>query len=53
MDNIRNITPKKGSFLKYLGWLITAYIVAGIFLAFNSKLILDFTLSSFYIVGMD
>ncbi|GAA0107143.1 MULTISPECIES: cell shape-determining protein [Clostridium] len=52
MDNIRNITPKKGSFLKYLGWLITAYIVAGIFLAFNSKLILDFTLSSFYIVGI-
>lgn len=52
MDNIRNITPKKGSFLKYLGWLITAYIVVGIFLAFNSKLILDFTLSSFYIVGI-
>ncbi|MDZ4957174.1 cell shape-determining protein, partial [Clostridium perfringens] len=52
MENIRNITPRKGSFLKYLSWLASAYLVVAIFLLFNSKLILDLTLSSFYIVAV-
>ena len=52
MENIRNITPRKGSFFKYLGWLLTAYILVGIFLLINSRLILDLTLSSVYIVGV-
>lgn len=52
MENIKNITPRKGSFLKYLGWLVTAYILVGIFLVINNSLILDLTLSSSYIVGV-
>lgn len=52
MDNLRNFTPKKASFFKYLGWLLTTYILTGIFLAFNSSLILDFSLSVFYIVSV-
>lgn len=52
MENIKNITPRKGSFFKYLGWLVTAYILVGIFLVINNSLILDLTLSSSYIVGV-
>ena len=52
VDNLRNFTPKKASFFKYLGWLLTTYILTGIFLAFNSSLILDFSLSVFYIVSV-
>ncbi|MDU5105506.1 cell shape-determining protein [Clostridium sp.] len=52
MENIKNITPRKGSFLKYLGCLVTAYILVGIFLVINNSLILDLTLSSSYIVGV-
>ena len=52
MDNLRNIKPKKASLTKYLGWLLTTYILTGIFLIFNSSLILDFTLSLFYIVSV-
>lgn len=52
MENIKNITPRKGSFLKYLGWLVTAYILVGIFLVINNSLILDLTLSLSYIVGV-
>lgn len=52
MENIKDLKPKKSSFSKYLSYLIIAYLVSGIVLAFNSDLILDFTLSSFYIVGV-
>ena len=52
MENIRDFKPKKSSFIKYLGLLIIAYIVSAIVLAFNSSLVLDLTLSSFYIVGV-
>ena len=52
MNNIKNITPKKASFFKYLGWLLITYILTGVFLVFNSKLVLDFSLSLFYIVGV-
>lgn len=52
MENIKNITPRKGSFFKYLGWLMTAYILVGIFLVINNSLILDLTLSLSYIVGV-
>ena len=52
MENIRDFAQKKASFKKYIGFLILAYIISAIVLAFNSKLILDFSLSIFYIVGI-
>lgn len=52
MENIRNFTPKKGKFSTYLGWLISAYLIVGVFLFFSSNLILDITLSLFYIVAV-
>lgn len=52
MENIRNFTPKKGKFSTYLGWLMSAYLIVGVFLLFSSNLILDITLSLFYIVAV-
>lgn len=51
MDNIRNFTPKEGSFLKYVTWLLITYSIVAIFLFFNGKLVFDITLNSFYIVA--
>lgn len=52
MENIREFKPKKSSLGKYLSLLVGAYVLVAIFLLFNSKLIFDLTLSSFYIVGI-
>lgn len=41
----------QGNFKQYLKWLLGSYLVIGILLAFNSKLILDFSLSTFVLVG--
>ena len=41
----------QSSFKQYLKWLIGSYLAIGILLAFNSKLILDFSLSTFLLVG--
>lgn len=41
----------QSSFKQYLKWLIGSYLAIGILLAFNSKLILDFSLSAFLLVG--
>ena len=41
----------QGNFKQYLKWLLGSYLVIGILLAFNSKLILDFTLSIVVLVG--
>ena len=41
----------ESNFKQYLKWLIGIYLVIGILLAFNSKLILDFTLSIVVLVG--
>lgn len=41
----------QSKFSQYIKWLVLAYIVIGVFLLFQSKLILDFTLSSFLLVG--
>lgn len=51
MDNVYEFKPRKGSFIKYLGVLLIAFIGVMIFLLFNSKLIFDLTLSSFYIIA--
>ena len=40
-----------GKFTQYLKWLISGYIIIAIFLFFQSKLILDFTISSLVIIG--
>lgn len=52
MDNVREFKPKKSSFGKYLGLLVGAYVLVAIVLLLNSKLIFDFTLSAFYVVGI-
>ncbi|MGL5379255.1 cell shape-determining protein [Clostridium sp.] len=52
MDNIREIRPKKSSPIKYLSWLAVAFIFVAVVLAFNSKLVLDFSLSFFYIIAV-
>ena len=41
----------ESNFKQYLKWLIGIYLVIGVLLAFNSKLILDFTLSIVVLVG--
>ena len=41
----------QSKFSQYIKWLVLAYIAIGVFLLFQSKLILDFTLSSFLLVG--
>ena len=41
----------QGNFKQNLKWLLGSYLVIGILLAFNSKLILDFSLSTFVLVG--
>lgn len=41
----------QSKFSQYIKWLLLAYIAIGVFLLFQSKLILDFTLSSFLLVG--
>lgn len=41
----------KAKISKYLTWLLIAYIVIGVGLIFSSKLIIDLTLSSFFIVA--
>lgn len=41
----------QSKFSQYIKWLILAYVAIGVFLLFQSKLILDFTLSSFLLVG--
>lgn len=41
----------EGKFTQYLKWLISGYIIIAIFLFFQSKLILDFTISSLVIIG--
>ena len=41
----------ESNFKQYLKWLIGIYLVIGVLLAFNSKLILDFSLSTFVLVG--
>lgn len=52
MDNIRDFGPKKAAFKKYISFLFLAYIISAVVLALNSKLIFDFSLSVFYIVGI-
>ncbi|ATD55487.1 YIP1 family protein [Clostridium chauvoei] len=52
MDNIHEIKPKKSSILKFLGWLLLAYIIGGVILLFNSRLIFDISLSIFYITAV-
>lgn len=41
----------QSSFKQYLKWLIGIYLIIGVLLAFNSKLILDFTLSLGILIG--
>ncbi|MBC5629331.1 cell shape-determining protein [Clostridium sp. NSJ-6] len=41
----------QSKFSQYIKWLVLAYVAIGVFLLFQSKLILDFTLSSFLLVG--
>ncbi len=41
----------QGNFKQYLKWLIGSYLVIGLLLVFNSKLILDFSLSSLVLMG--
>ena len=41
----------QGNFKQYLKWLIGSYLVIGSLLVFNSKLILDFSLSSLVLMG--
>ena len=41
----------KNKFYDYLKWLLGSYLVMGIILLFSSKLILDFTLSTFVIIA--
>ena len=41
----------QSSFKQYLKWLIGIYLIMGVLLAFNSKLILDFTLSLGIFIG--
>ena len=42
----------QSKFSQYIKWLVLAYIAIGVFLLFQSSLVLDFTLSSFVIVGI-
>ena len=41
----------QSKFSQYIKWLVLAYVAIGVFLLFQSKLILDFTLSSFLLGG--
>ena len=41
----------QSNFKQYLKWLIGSYLAIGLLLAFNSKLILDVSLSAFILVG--
>lgn len=52
MNNVHEFKPKKSSLVKYLSILISAYVIIGIVLFLNNKLIFDFTLSIVYIVGI-
>ncbi|MBU3106245.1 cell shape-determining protein [Clostridium gasigenes] len=52
MDNIREFKPKKSSFVKYLKFLIGAYALGGVILFLGGNLILDVTLSIFYVIGI-
>ena len=52
MNNVHEFRPKKSSIVKYLGFLLSAYLIVGVFLFFSNKLIFDFTLSILYIVGI-
>lgn len=49
--NAQNKMGGGGSGKGYFTWLIMAYLVVAVVLAFNSKLILDLSLSSFFIVA--
>ena len=52
MDNIREFKPKKSSFVKYLKFLIGAYVLGGVILFLGGNLIFDVTLSIFYVIGI-
>lgn len=52
MENIRDFKPKKSSLFNFFKFLLGAYSIVALVLLLNNKLILDFTLSIFYVVGI-